>query len=108
MKNGAPQMSAVFGSQGRRETHELAVPIRHEFENRVIAPAGDEHLAHLPAQIRRQIHIGVGDRFVLTHQTAQLLRDPLESALQHGILQLAMIVQRRGHWPAPALTSDRH
>ena len=74
MKNGAPQMSAVFGLKRRCEAHELAVAVGHELENRVIALAGDQHLAHLPAKIRGQLDVGVGDRFVLTDQAAQFLR----------------------------------
>src|ERR1700730_11246402 len=55
-----------FGLQRRVEAHELAVAVRHEIEYRVIAFAGDQHLAHLLAKVNGKIGIRVGDGLVLT------------------------------------------
>src|SRR5271165_7172705 len=74
--------------QRRPESHELAVAVRHEREYRVIALSGHQHLAHLPAQIDGQIGIGVGDRFFLADETAELQGDALEARLQRVIFEL--------------------
>ena len=74
-----------LGFERRIEAHEFAVAVGHESKNGVIALAGDQHLAHLPAQIRRELDIRIGDRFVLTDQASQILGDALEAALQRRI-----------------------
>ena len=57
MMNGAPQISSGFRLERRIEAHELAVAVGHEGENRIVALAGDQHFAHLAAQIRGEFDV---------------------------------------------------
>src|SRR5208283_1588165 len=52
-KRGAPNKQR-FRLKRRPEAHEFAVAVRHECEYRIVALAGNQHFAHLPAQIRGQ------------------------------------------------------
>src|SRR5208337_2813541 len=54
----------------RIEAHELAVAIGHERKDRIVALAGNEHLAHLPPKIRSELDVRIGDRFILANETA--------------------------------------
>jgi hypothetical protein len=42
----------------------------------------------LPAKIRRELDIRIGNRFVLTNQASQVMRDALEAALQGRVPKL--------------------
>jgi hypothetical protein len=67
---------------------------RHEIEYRIIAFAGDQHLAHLPAEIDGKVGIRVGDGLILTDETAKLLSYSFEAGLQTRIFELAIGVHR--------------
>ena len=71
--------------------HEIAIALRHEFQNLRLGAALRELLADLLAQVFGQIGLRGGDGFVLAHQAAQLFGD-----LEHTRFQRRVGRQRRG------------
>src|SRR5579864_1718030 len=60
-----------LGFERGAEAHELTIATRHVVEDRLIALAGDQHFAHLLAKVDGKVGVRVGDRFVLTDETAK-------------------------------------
>src|ERR1700676_5086561 len=83
-----------FGFERGAEAHELTIAVRHEIEYRVIALAGDQHLAHLLAKIDGKFGIRVGNGLDLTDETAKFQGYSFEALLQSLILELAIGVHR--------------
>src|ERR1700728_778229 len=79
-----------LGLQRRAEAHEFTVAIGHETEYRIVAFAGNQQFAHLPAKIDGQIGVRVGDGLVLADETAQFLSDGLETCLQGRVFELTI------------------
>jgi len=67
----------------------------------VVRLAGEQHIAHLAAQVRGQIHRRIGDGFVLALHAAQLVRQRRIARLQRRIGKL-----RRIHRPGEALRRE--
>src|SRR5579859_6605048 len=53
--------------------HEVAVAVHEVVDDLPLAPARLELLADLPAQVEREVGVGIGERLVLAYEAAQLL-----------------------------------
>ena len=69
------------------EQHELAIAGDDEIHDLLIAVAGLQPLAHQQPQVFGQGRVGIVDRLVLAHETAQALRDGPGAGLQRRIRQ---------------------
>ena len=83
--NGPNHSSQVVRLDRRPVEHEIAVARDHVLADLVVALARDGLRAHLAAQVLGERRVGVGDRLVLAHEAAQLLREALQARLERGI-----------------------
>ncbi len=82
------------GLEGRIVEHEIAIAGDQILDHFVLAAPGAQLLTHLITQIDRQRRVGFGNRLVLAHQAAQLVRQ-----LHHVGFQLE-VAGDRGRQPA--------
>src|ERR1043165_10274086 len=66
---------------------EVAVALDHEVDDLALGLAGGELLADLVAQVDRERRVRFGERLVLAHEAAQLVREVRHAAIELPILR---------------------